>query len=397
MRLAFNKRTALSILRHLRTGQSQSRIFARRCNVPVPDASPWKRWVKSTFLRLEADLPFALGSPPYSIAVPDAESRIRSTCCECTVYADGVPAGAFIDLGYGIAISSPELLFIELANDMDPVEHLMLGHELCGSFARDAKDPYNGLAAYNIQPLTSTAKIARFLASSKSIRGIDAARASLARLNDNAWSPTESLIASFLRLPIDCLGFDFGELELNPRIDLAQPLPGAKTKRYPDIMIAGTPVGINYDGLVHLDLNSIVKTAMRMGAQPGSAQTEVEVNRAVANVREKALDDIRRNRELAISGLSVLPVLKEDLYVPDGLELVAMGLVKQLEKLTDKDMSIQRLVLENNVLSKVRYRTLLSLMPGKHERNLHICQRIGDLHLYECADEPGTSECWIEL
>ena len=372
-------------------------MLGHRSSMLAPDPSPKRRWTRKSFRQLASSVPFSLGSEPFEVVVPCKSARIRTEGVSCTIYSDGLPANAFINLGNGICISSPELLFIELAAEMDPVEHLMLGHELCGSFARDADDPYNGPVAFDVPPLTSASKIERLLACAKSVRGIGAARASLAYLNDNAWSPTESVIAAFLRLPIDCLGFDFGELVLNPRVDLAQPLPGAKEKRYPDIMIADTPVGVNYDGLVHLDLNSIVKAAVHMGAQPGLRQAQSEVDQAVARVREKALDDIRRNRELATSGLSVFPMLMEDLYEPDGLEQIAMELVRSLERLAGRDMTIQRLVLENKVLSEARYRKLLSLLPGKHERNVQICRRIGDLLVYESEDAPGVSECWMEL
>lgn len=399
MQLTFNKHTALYIMRAMRSGKDrgQSRMLGRRSNMLVPDPSPKRRWTRKSFRQLAANVPFSLGSEPFEVAVPCKSARIRTEGVSCTIYDGGLPANAFVNLDNGICISSPELLFVELAAEMDPVEHLMLGHELCGTFARDADDPYNGPVAFEVPPLTSASKIERFLAHAKNIRGIGVARASLACLNDNAWSPTESVISAFLRLPIGCLGFDFGELVLNPRVDLAQPLPGAKKKRYPDIMVADTPVGINYDGLVHLDLNSIVKAAAHMGAQPGLMQAQSEVDQAVARVREKVLDDIRRNRELATSGLSILPVLMEDLYAPDGLEQIAMELVRLLERLAGRDMAIQRLVLEGKVLSKERHRKLLSLLPGKHVRDVQICRRIGDLLVYESVDSPGVSECWVEL
>ena len=395
MQATFNKHTALFILRQLRAGKQDARWIGSRRGIAAPDASPWKRWSKSALAHLEADVPFRIGEKPYAIAVPNARQRVRTEGIECSVYKDGVPEDAFIDLGENYAMSSPELLFIELAATMDPVEHLLLGHELCGSFTRDAESPYENPVTFNIAPVTSVSKIKRFLNSAKNLRGIDAARDSLSHLNDNAWSPTESLIAAFMRLPIDQLGFDFGELVLNPRIDLAKALPGAKTKRHPDIVIAGTPVGVNYDGLLHLNLDSIVTAAMRMGAQPGSAQLSDEVARAVHDVRSKALDDIRRTRELSSSGLQVMPVTKEDLYTPGGLDMLAMQLVSALERYTNRDMALQRLVLESKALSDVRYRTLLSFLPGKNEHNLHLYRRVGDLTLYESA--PGVSECWIEL
>ena len=393
MQVTFNKHTALAILRTLRTNGALAQTH--RSNIIPPDPHPRKSWVNSALKEAIATLPFKLDLAEFSIAVPSSDARIRSKNATCTTYAGGMPEKSFLDIGNGIAISGPELLFAELAESMHPVEHLMLGHELCGSFARNAEDPYNGNIVYNLKPLTSAAKIARFLEEAKSMRGIGAARDTVKLLNDNAWSPTESIIAAFLRLPIDCLGFDLGELSLNPRVDLTAPLPGAKSKRYPDIVIAETPVGVNYDGLVHLDLASIVRASAEMGAHPEMSQAQFEVDRAIRNVRAKALDDIRRNRELAASGLYVLPVLKEDLYTPNGLEMLVRQLVDSLERLTDRDMSVQKSILDSGAFSAARHRMLLSLLPGKHVVDAVTYQQVKGLRIYE--DEFGASECWIEL
>ena len=393
MQLTFNKHTALAILRSLRANNALAEVC--RTHIIPPDPYPRKTWTSSALMAATAMLPCKLDLSKYYIAVPSPDARIRSKNVTCTTYVGGIPESSFLDIGNGLAISGPELLFAELAESMHPVEHLMLGHELCGSFARSAEDPYNGNVLYDVKPLTSTEKITLFLEKAKSIRCIGAARDTAKLLNDNAWSPTESVIAAFLRLPIDCLGFDLGELSLNSRVDLLQPLPGAKSKRYPDIVIAGTPVGVNYDGLMHLDLTSIVRASAEMGAHPEMAQAQLEVNRAIDRVRAKALDDIRRNRELAASGLSVLPVLKEDLYAPHGLEMLVRQLIDSLERLANRNMSIQKFILDSGAFSAARYRMLLSLLPGKHAIGTVAYQHGRGLWVYE--DEPGASECWIEL
>ena len=330
-----------------------------------------------------------------NIAVPDEASRIRTSNVACTIYVNGIPRNAFINLGNGVAISSPELLFVELAANMHPIEHLMLGHELCGTFCRNNQDPYNGPITYGVEPLTSVEKIGRFLRESKRIRGMEAARASLEYLNDNAWSPTESLVAALICLPSDKLGYDLGKLVLNPRVPPKRALPGMKSSRVPDIMIEGTPVGLNYDGLLHLDLNSIVKTAMDVGSHPEIAQTQTALDEAVAKVRAKALDDIRRNRELATDGLLVFPLLKEDLFTPNGLDLVVAQLISSIERTTNRTMTQQKRMLQSTSLNEARYRMMLSFLPGNHERNVQVGRFINGCKIYEGPGE--VRECWIEL
>ena len=395
MQLTLSKYSALSVLRSLRADPKGARKLSRRSNALAPDPAPNKRWSKKLVHEFRSSLPCQIGTDTLEVAVPSSVSRLRTGSLSCTVYDKSVPENAFINLGGGLGISGPELLFTELASSMHPLEHLMLGHELCGSFSRDAQDPYNGAITYGVQPATSVQKIRLFLEQAKNIQGIAAARKTVAFLNDNAWSPTESLVAALLNLPIDSLGFELGPLILNPRFERAHDLPGARSSRVPDIMFADTSIGVNYDGLVHLDLDSIVKAAVNMGAHPGISQTEAAVNKAVADVRAKAIDDIRRNRELSADGLSVFPLVKEDLYAPGGLDHVVAFLLDALETHAKRDVSTQRKALKQTKLSHARYQMMMSFLPGRHERNVQIGRFVQGYAAYEGPAE--THECWIEL
>ena len=412
MQLTLCKHSALAILRSLRatnalpkTGSRQpvkgaDKARSTRTGILPPDPLPGKRWTRALIDGIDLGLPFTFVGKTVDFAVPDKATRIRSRNSTCTVYEKGMPDGAFIKTRCStddctIAISSPELIFVELAKVMHPVEHLMLGLELCGTFSRDAEDPYNGPIAYGLQPATSAERIHRFLAEAKNILGIDAARTSAQYLNDNAWSPTESLVAALLRLPFDSLGYNFGELVLNPRVSPSAPLPGSADSRVPDIVIAGTPVGVNYDGAVHLDLDSIVNAAIEVGSNPELQRARKSLSKAVKDVRAKAVDDIRRNRELAVDGLTVFPVVKEDLYVKGGFDQIVMHLITVIEQLTDRDMSEQRKLLRAKRLADARWHMALSLLPGRHERNIHVSRFI---YGHEVIDgQPEVHECWVEL
>lgn len=399
MELTFNKHTALALMRALRADNSRKRAFGRRTDASRPNFAPMQRWTKKTLGLVREDLllptSLSLDEQPVEIAVPSPDLRIRAKNVQSTVYGQSVPAGSFVDIGNGASISSPELLFVEMAPLMHPLEHLILGHELCGTFSRDANDPYNGPVVYGVAPLTSVDKIARFLQRAHGIEGIDKARTSLSFLNDNAWSPTESLVAALLRLPVDSLGYDLGPLELNPRVNFKSTLPGAKQSRVPDIVIAGTPVGANYDGFVHLDLRRVVNAAIELGAHPELSRPQIELDHAMRALREKVVDDIRRNRELAVDGLTVMPVTKEDLYEPNGMNQVVAQLINMLERFDGRDMSWQRRTLSLKALSEERQRMMLSLLPGKNERNVQVGRFIAGHLLSEGSRE--VHECWIEL
>ena len=397
MELTFNKRTALAIMRALRAKNACGNFNRRRTNARPPDIFPAKRWTKGCLDRLESEMsvPYHLAGSTIEIAVPNRDDRIRSKAVRCTVYGNGIPQNSFVDIGNGASISSPELLFVETARLMHPLEHLMLGHELCGTFSRDAADPYNGPVTFDVPPLTSVRSIRRFLEATQYSRDHSRARESLSSLNDNAWSPTESLIAALLRLPIDNLGFDMGELVLNPRTSLEGELPGAKSSRVPDIMIAGTPVGINYDGLAHFDLKPIIEAAFELSAHPELSQTQAALSQATRRTRAKLLDDIRRNRELAAGGLTVIPVTKEDLYMPGGFDQIVALLIELVERQGKRDLSWQRKILQMKELGGERRRMMLSLLPGKHERNIQVARFIGGHAVYDGPRQ--VHECWIEL
>lgn len=195
--------------------------------------------------------------------------------------------------------------------------------------------------------------------------GAKQARRTLEALSDNAWSPTESVIATMASLPFGEYGYELGSCELNVRIDTPDDLARTtdKASRVPDILFAGTPVGINYDGAVHLDLDSVVQAAIELERNPGQAQSQQALDVIVRKVRQKAVDDIRRNRELAADGLTVFPVTKEDLYEEGGLDRVMLQVIAAIENSTGKDMSRHAQLIDVRLGKKRRQELIWSLLP----------------------------------
>lgn len=395
MKLTLNKWSALYIMRVLRMDAARRGLLFTRTNLVPPDPSPMKRWSKRCFAENSHPIIGLYHGKDLFVAAPSGATRVRSKNVTSTIYASGLPDGPFINIGDGVAISGPELLFVELANAMHPIEHLMLGHELCGSFGRDAADPRNGRVAYGLSPLTTVARLKDFIEHSRSIRGVERAWASLQRLSDNAWSPTESIIAAFMSADIDDMGYAFDAIKLNKRVFRARDLPEAKDSRVPDILVAGSLVGLNYDGLVHLDLESIARAGIELGMHPETQQSGTELKRAMNRVRAKVLDDIRRNRELTAGGYTVFPVLKEDLYEPHGLDMVIARVVDVLERQTALDLHMTKRALVSNRLGEDRYRLLRSLLPGSYEPDRELGRYIAGFPVGSGQYE--VIECWIEF
>ena len=388
MRITFNAQTALLITRTLRANRVDPAVWGKRIDLIPPDPSPGKRFTKKLFDMPHLGLALTTGKhPDLDVAVPAKELRLRMNGAHNTIYGStrSLPPHSFIEVDDGIAISCPELIFLEMVDVMPLMRLVMLGHELCGTFSRDPYDPRNGEATLSCPPLTSCERIEAFIRETKWNAHAEQALRALSLVSDNAWSPTESIVAAVASLPYEEWGYGFGRCILNKRIDTSTGLALAtgKDSRRPDILFEGTPVGLNYDGAIHLDLDAVAKAAMELERNPGEAANQQAFDAIVHEVRSKAVDDIRRNRELASAGYIVFPVTKEDLYEEGALDTVMLQVMKTIENLTGKDLSREKRLLEIRFCRGKRQELIWSVLPGKHPRHSKNLLGVGEPRVYE--------------
>ena len=380
--IAINKWSAVRIMRWVRAHDESSlgttadgclALTSRRVDLVPPSPNPAKRW-SARALNLERFESAATFSPddPLCVATPNPSARLRMRATKNTVYAHGLPAGAFVDLGGGVSVSSPELMFVEASAYMGIIEHVMLGYELCGSYALDASDPLNGPTAFWVPPLTTVEKIGAFIDECDNVRGTDVARERLAYVANNAWAPTEALVSALICVPIWGYGFGIGSVTLNKRIDPSEfaAKAFAKAFRRPDIIINGTGVGINYDGEGHLDLDSVARAAVDAYRLPEIGLMQETLSRVKDSVRDKVVDDKRRDRELASQGYVVIPVTKEDLSAQGGFESLIHLVLDAIENHAGIDMSQQRGSLVNPGMQRKRQNVVWSLLPGERGKRI---------------------------
>ncbi len=362
MRICFNKLSGLALLRRARITEAIS--HARVCGLPEPDPHPQKRW-SPRLIPLDA---LSLSAPPSAsapvyVAAPSKQSRPQARFISSTVYSSGLPAGSFLQLGESLYIPCPELLFAELATMMDPAALELLGYELCGTFSRDPSDPRCGLVTHDIEPATSVESIRSYLEGCHRIAGTRAARLALDHVSDNAWSAMEAVVALLLRRPVGNLGYGMGSITLNQRQDNPRQLVrlGCKTTRIPDIVLEEHPIGFNYDGKGHLDLDSVLQ----------SSDAEDDLRATLRDVRERYVDDRQRDRELAANGRVVMPIVAEDLYANRGLDAVVMEALMASERLGGPPMkeAISQEVWDPQV-SAARQQLIWSLLPWNGGRSL---------------------------
>lgn len=394
MKITFAGETALQVLRAIRCGLLDDACMwpkmGKRVNLIDPDSSPQIRWSKKLLSLSRFGLKDRVGEGrPIDVAASSKSKRIRAPYVRNAVFDEAhmVPPKSFVRVADDIAISSPELLFVEMGETMKPAEHLMFGMELCGRFSRHPDDWRNGRAKMDIAPVTSVARIEEFTASAKWLRGITQARKTVRLLAENAWSPTEAIVAAMAVLPLGEFGYGLGRCEMNVRVKpdneaIARTM--TKESRVPDIVFNGSTVGINYDGVVHLDLGGIAQAGIEVGLHPEVRATQTALDKIVRDVRAKAVDDIRRNRELMANGYTVFPVVKEDLYDEGGLDKVMLQVIGALERTTDADLSSQREALDLPFATRQRQRLIWSLLPGSREKRIS-----SDLGL-RYSDDPAT-------
>ena len=75
-----------------------------------------------------------LGSNPTHFIVPSPSSRTRSTRITCSVFDKRIPAKAFVNVGDGVFVVSPELCLLLEARTAAFANLVETGYEFCGSY-----------------------------------------------------------------------------------------------------------------------------------------------------------------------------------------------------------------------------------------------------------------------
>lgn len=179
---------------------------------------------------------------------------------------------------------------------------------------------------------------------------------------DNAWSPMEALVAVMAALPLEYGGYGIDLVVLNKRVPVSE--TATRTSRVPDMLFADGTVGLNYDGEDHLDLGKVVSAAQRIGEHAGEESSRRQLSAALEDVREKYVDDRRRDRELAAAGCLVFSVTKEDLIEKGGLDNLMTLVLDALARGASEEFTMTRTAMRVRELARMRQDLLWSAMPG---------------------------------
>ena len=277
-------------------------------------------------------------------------------------YAGSLSAPLFLELGDGLYACSPAAMLAQLSGSLPMPELASIASDQLGSFSRDPIDPARGSAVFGIPPFARIDEMLWMLASLEEGRPVARTLRALGSACPNAWSPLESTLATMLTLPAKEGGYDLGPLVLNQRVHAGKEAPMTCGSRVPDIEFLHAPLCLNYDGEGHLDLRGLETAAMQLAADPGDFARDRALQRMRRQLREKYVDDRRRERDLASNGKLTLTVTKEDLLERGALDLLVRQLIKLLEKSSRRYLVEQRRALDDERLARRRGELISGLL-----------------------------------
>lgn len=311
MQICISHQTALSYLLRVPCLRGRRGRASRASVVPstAPDSTLGRRLLEA----LGSSLPE--GADCVDVLVSRAAGRRQSSCVRTHVSTTELPGGSFIPAdAYGLEfhVCSPELVFLQMAGELE-LDHLIyVGYALCSSFRLDNWEV--GGCVYregHDAPLTSAARIRSYL--EKLPEGTwsrAVALRALAYVRDGARSPREAGLAMAIGLPVRLGGFALGEVEMNRPIKMYDGTDARGEARWvtriPDILVTARDrrgdtrvVGVDFDAeATHFSPERVIADIDRRNLMaPKSGFTHitissVQVRNYVAFRRE--MDRIRR-------------------------------------------------------------------------------------------------------
>ena len=144
---------------------------------------------------------------PAHFIVPNTLSRVRTARITCSVFDRRIPSSAFVNVGDGVFVASPELCLLLEARTAAFASLVETGYKLCGSY-RLAASSDAGMMSDQL-PLTSTSKLQSFLSRARNLNGVDTARKAVPHILPNSESPKESQLSILSSFPGRLGGYGF--------------------------------------------------------------------------------------------------------------------------------------------------------------------------------------------
>ena len=203
---------------------------------------------------------------PAHFIVPNALSRVRTARITCSVFDRRIPSSAFVNVGDGVFVASPELCLLLEARTAALANLVETGYEFCGRYRLPALP--DGNMAPDQLPLTSVPKLQSLLSRTQDVNGVGAARKAVPHILQNSESPKESQLSMLSSFPGRLGGYGFPPATLNHPVRISEKARGRNvggTCRC-DLFWPDAKLDVEYDGGNHEDPEQMLKDSMRRDA-----------------------------------------------------------------------------------------------------------------------------------
>ena len=153
---------------------------------------------------------------PYEVLVRDSNLHRKTKFVKYRNCSMELPNGSLCRIHKDLYVVSPEFLFLRMAKSSTIIELITLGFELTGTYVNRESIGSGFQTCKN--PLTSTAKITRYLSKANRIGGLSKAKRAVRWILDDSASPRETELACLLTLPMSLGGYALPTPSLNHSI-----------------------------------------------------------------------------------------------------------------------------------------------------------------------------------
>lgn len=279
---------------------------------------------------------------PLLLGIFNRSQRYQRTRSRTAMLSRSLPAESIFSLDPSLAISSPELTIMQLAEKLDLVDLSLVIMELCGRYTllpeRDGSLSRERGFASCAYPATSCARIAEFIKRADMRRHRNKLEIALACCSDNSASPMETALTLMLTLPPELGGFGLPVPILNPEITVPAELRSyvGRGGFSPDLYYPQWLCDLEYESSAfHFD----PLQATLVGDQLDRWRKSEVVHQTA---------DRRRWRDIQALGITVIPVVNNDFHSAHRINQVVWALERQAQGLSDTPLNFTGYVADAN-------------------------------------------------
>lgn len=186
---------------------------------------------------------------PLNVVVADESARTETAGVVTHTWSQPIADTSFADAGAGFLVSSPEFCFLQMAGRYSLARLILLGFELCGTFALDETGP----ARQRVAPLTTADKLRAFVEGAFGAYGRKKALVALRYVKNGSASPMEAVLAMLLCLPYKMGGYGLEWPRLNYRVDVLPSMRKLADRGYckADLCWPRADLCVEYDSELH--------------------------------------------------------------------------------------------------------------------------------------------------